>query len=321
MRSYTALRNLYGQFTNNTTEANLTTGDGYINDSIRTIATKRSGKWSWLEAIKTVNTVASQSRYQIPNPLRRLMSLTITVGQEPYNPTPVYNIVSWNRILESKLGVSDVPLFYYVYDGGVDIQPLPASNGNTISMRGRINLKDLSIPDYTTGSIVSVSNGGTAVVGTGTTWTADMVGRYIRITETTAANGGDGEWYEIGSFTNSTTIGLLKPYQGTTISAGTAAYVIGQMSPIPESYDIAPVYRAAALYWLNKGDAGKTKQYWMLYDGGQEAGYIKDVGGILAQMFEEDRGTVEGAYISPNQISGRFDPNIPENTVSQSSFS
>lgn len=320
MRSYTTLRNLYGKFTNNTTTENLTNGDGYINDSIRTIATKRTGKWTWLESKKTLNTVANQTQYEIPNPIRKVVSLTITVGNMPYNPTPIYDPNAWNRIIESRLGTSDVPLFYYIYDGKVDIQPIPATSGNTISIRGRINLKDMSIADYVTGSIVSITNGATAVVGSGTTWTADMVGRYIRITSTTAANGGDNEWYEIGSWTSATSIGLLKPYQGTSIAVGSATYTIGQMSPIPESYDILPVYRAAALYWVNSTQMDKAKQYWMLYDGGKEAGYTNTIGGLMAQMLDEASATVEGAYISPNQISGRFDPNNPEPAVGSSSF-
>jgi len=320
MRSYTTLRNLYGQFTNNTSTENLAIGDGYINDSIRTIATKRTGKWTWLEATKTVATVASQTQYQIPNPIRKVVSLTITVSTMPYTPTPIYDPNAWNRILESRLGSSDVPLFYYIYDGKVDIQPIPATNGNTITFRGRINLKDLSIADYTTGTIVSIANGATAVVGSGTTWTADMVGRYIRIAETSAANGGDNEWYEIGSYTSATSIGLLKPYQGTSIVAGTATYTIGQMSPIPESYDILPVYRAAALYWDNQRDSNQAKSYWLKYDGGMEAGLSRQIGGLMAQMIDEASATVEGAYISPNQISGRFDPNNPEPTVGAGSF-
>jgi hypothetical protein len=191
------------------------------------------------------------------------VSLSITVGSIIYNPTPIYDPNAWNRILESNLGQSDVPLFYYIYDGVVDIQPVPSTSGNPMSFRGRINLKDLSMPDYTTGTITSIANGATAVVGSSTVWTADMVGRYIRITSTSAANGGDNEWYEIGSWTSATSIGLLKPYQGTSISAGTATYTIGQMSPIPESYDILPVYRATALYWVNATQPDKAKQYWL----------------------------------------------------------
>lgn len=320
MRSYTTLRNLYGKFTNNTTIENLAIGDGYINDSIRTIATKRTGKWTWLEAVKSIDTVSGQTRYQIPNPIRKVVSLSITVGSIIYNPTPIFDPNAWNRILESDLGQSDVPLFYYIYDGVVDIQPIPSTSGKPITFRGRINLKDLSMPDYTAGTIVSIANGATAVVGSGTSWTADMVGRYIRITETSVANGGDNEWYEIGSYTSATSIGLLKPYQGTSIVAGSATYTIGQMSPIPESYDILPVYRAAALYWVNAGDEKKSTQYWRLYDGGKEAGISNTIGGLMAQMLDEASATVEGAYISPNQITGRFDPNNPEPLVGSASF-
>ncbi len=157
----------------------------------------------------------------------------------------------------------------------------------------------MSIADYTAGSIVSIANGGTALVGTGTVWTADMIGRYIQITNTTAANGGDGFWYQIGGWTDATHITLTKPYEGTSISAGTAVYIIGQCAVIPEAYDIAVIYRSSALYWQDKGNTVKSERFWRMYDGGLEAGLSKDYGGIISEMLANEGETEEGAYMSP----------------------
>lgn len=299
MKTFTGLLDYYQSLSRNTSSANQSLGATLINDSIRTIYNIRGGKWWFLESTQDVNTVADQRGYQIPNKFRKLMDVYVTVGDQIYWPQPVFDPVRWKMILASHLGSSDVQLFYYRFNNKVEFAPIPSSNGNPITFRGRIETADLNIADYTTGTITSIANGATALVGNGTTWTADMVGRFIRITQTTAANGGDGQWYEIGSFTDATHIGLLKPYNGTSISAATAAYTIGQTSLIPEAYDSAPVFRALAIYWDTQGETNKAQRYWKQYDGGQEAGLSKVIGGLIGQMIENEGETVEGSYISP----------------------
>lgn len=299
MKTYTTLLTKYQTLSRNTSTENQTLGAELINESIRTIYNIRGGKWWFLERTQDIDTVADQRAYQIPNKFRKLMDLYVSVGDTIYWPQPVFDPDRWKMILVSKMGTSDVALFYYRFGNQVEFAPIPATSGNTITFRGRVQPADLSIADYTTGSVVSIANGATAVVGTGTTWTADMVGRFIKITQTTAANGGDGEWYEIGSFTDATHIGLLKPYEGTSITATTAAYTIGQVSLIPEAYDSAPVYRALAIYWDTQGESSKAQRYWRQYDGGQEAGLSPVVGGLIGQMIANEGETVEGSYISP----------------------
>lgn len=277
----------------------------FWNDSIRTVCNINGGKLRFLEAVKTLYTVASQEGYQTPNGFRKLMSIVVwseaTTAGVPYTPEMVFDPAIWNRIKQAKLGEGDVPYYTYVEAQKFYLNPIPASSGNLMQIRGRLQTRDLSIADYTTGTIVSIANGGTAVVGSGTTWTADMVGRYIRITETSAANTGDGYWYEIGSYTSATSIGLLKPYEGTSIAAGAAAYIIGQTSFIPEAYDLAPIYRALALYTrINDPTHPEISNgWWKLYDGGQEIGLSALVGGLIGQMLENEGETEEGAYIPP----------------------
>lgn len=306
MRTYTTFRNNTASFCNvNTSDttamAVITTN---INDSIRTICNLQGGKLRFLESTSDMTTVQDQQTYQIPNKYRKLIDMYIYDGSGSstdtiYAPRMIYDPTLWKNVLQSHLGTQQVPYFTYIENRTFKIQPIPSVTGNLITLRGRLNTRDLSIADYTTGTIVSVANGGTAIVGSGTVWTADMVGRYIQITQTTAANGGDGFWYEIAGFTDATHITLTKPYEGTAISAGSAAYTIGQCSVIPEAYDIAVVYRASALYWLNQKDTERAKQYWLMYDGGNEAGYSKEYGGIISQMLANEGETEEGGYIPP----------------------
>lgn len=307
MKTFTTLRNTTAKFcnvnVNDTGKMSLI--DSNINDSIRTMCNLHGGKLRFLETTKSMYTVALQEAYEIPNSFRKLIDMYIYSGDGTsssdvlYTPEMVFDPTKWKRIKQARYGSQDVPYFTYVEGRKFLLQPIPQTSGNLITLRGRLNTRDLTIADYTTGSVVSVANGGTAVVGTGTSWTTDMVGRYIQITETTAANGGDGFWYEIAAVADTTHLTLLKPYEGTSIAAATASYTIGQISAIPEAYDIGICYRAAALYWDNQNDLQRGKSYWLKYDGGNEAGYNTNYGGIVGQMIVTEGETEEGSYIPP----------------------
>lgn len=303
MLTYTTSLSTYQGWTDDSTE-NATKGAQFLNDSIRTVCNLQGGKLRFLEATKDMTTVADQEAYQIPAKFRKLIDLYIYSGSGSssdtiYTPEMVFDPTKWKSIKQARYGSSSTPYFTYVENQKYYINPIPSVTGNLITLRGRINVPELSIADYTTGTIVSIANAGTALVGSGTTWTADMVGRYINIPKTTAAGGGDGLWYEIGAYVSATALTLLKPYEGTSIAAGSATYTIGQVSPIPEAYQMAYIYRACALYWEDKSDGDKAKRFWLRYDGGNEAGYNNDYGGLISQMLANEGETEEGAYIPP----------------------
>lgn len=387
MKTFTTLRNEIATncnvSTSDTTAMDII--DANLNDSIRTMCNLQGGKLRFLEATQNMLTIADQEGYYIPNKFRKVIDMYITIDTDDsnestvYMPEMVFDPTKWKLIKAYRLGTSDTPYFTYVENQKFYIQPIPASNNNTITIRGRLQTRDLTIADYTTGTISSVpytttvtgslavgatsatlsstwglatgsyqikfssgelrsvtltngsaavswtdaleetattsitvnnSLGGSIVTGSGTTWTADMVGRYIQITQTTAANGGDGFWYEIGSFIDSTHIGLLKPYEGTAISAGSAAYTIGQCSVIPEAYQPGIIYRSTALWWDNNNDLTRGKVYWLKYDGGNEAGYSKEYGGLVGQMLANEGETEEGSYIPPFASTTNL-PNAP----------
>lgn len=307
MKTFTTLRNTIAKYCNVDLNDTLIMAviDANLNDSIRTICNLQGGKLRFLEATKDMTTIEDQEAYQIPNGFRKLIDIYITNEQQDtdrptiYMPEMVFDPTKWKLIKAYRLGSSDVPYFTYVENTRFFIQPVPSTTGNVITLRGRLQTNDLTIADYVTGNIVSIANGGTSVVGNGTVWTADMVGRYIQITQTTAANGGDGFWYQIGAWIDATHITLLKPYEGTSISTGSAVYIIGQCSVIPSAYDIGIVYRATALYWQNQNDLVRSKTYWLMYDGGMEAGYEKDYGGLMLQMLSNEGETEEGSYVPP----------------------
>ncbi len=315
MRTFTTYIEDYKDFTDTSSE-NEARGETLINDSIRTVCNLQGGKLRFLESTKDMFTVANQETYQIPNKFRKLIDMYIYSGSGGtsntiYMPEMVFDPVRWKWILAAKLGTTSVPYFTYIENTTFKIRPIPSVTGNLITLRGRLQTVNLTIPDYSTGTIVSIANNDTAITGSVTVWTQDMIGRYINIPQTTAANGGDGFWYQIGGWIDATHITLTKPYEGTTISAGSAAYTIGQCSVIPEAYDIAPVYRSSALYWQDKGNAAKSKMYWLMYDGGNEAGYSKEYGGIISQMLANEGETEEGGYIPPFGTQQNITTNAP----------
>ena len=387
MKTYTQLLDLYKTFTVDTTQ-NETFGRQMLGDSFRTIGAIKS--WYWLETLISVNTLADRQTYIIPNNIKRVTDVYLqqgtAEGSPVWFPELVYDYKKWKQILSMNLGSGDVPRYIYIQNRTIYISPIPQTNGNKLYIRGKINIEDQEIDDYSAGTItetrynltftgtlasgatsgtlsasfdledgtylvtfsngdqrlatfenastsvtwtsglsssatatitVQTENGGDIITGSGTTWIDAMVGRYLQIDLST---GGDNAWYKITKRYSNTVIAIETPYTGTDIASGSANYIIGQVSPIPEPYQIAPVYRSAAIYWQDKGEENKANRYWRLYDGGNEAGLTQTVGGILGQMMEAEAGTMDGAYMSPVSVTGRINPNNPEPRISSTSF-
>ena len=380
-RTYSTYLSDFQTITKDNSTANQNLGTTLINDSIKTICNLQGGKLRFLEQSYDILSVANQESYPIPNYIRKVIDIYVKIGFDPlaviYMPEMVFDPTKWKLILAYRLGYNDFPYFTYVENQTLKLQPIPSSSNHLIHIRGRLNIKNLSIADitntvtaipyqptltvapiigavsatlsstfpYTTGTYnvifsdgeavqATLTNGSTAVtwttpltgqnpttgaittltttitvqiVGQGdivtfgsATITNDMVGRYLQITETNANGGGDGFWYQIGGVINTTTVWLTKPYQGTVLSSATASCTIGQLSVIPEAYAVGVLWRSLAVYYQQNKDLVTAKSYWMMYDGGYEAGYQdKQVGGLMQQMLDNEGETEEGAYIPP----------------------
>lgn len=264
----------------------------------------------------TDTTVAAQQAYNLPYNYGKMFYLTITVGSIAYPVTPLEDDEMWRVInARSTVYTTDIPSFFYIFNDQVYIYPKPASTGNTITMYYHKITKDMTAADYTTGNVVSIANGATALVGSGTTWTSAMVGRFIRITS-------DGYWYEIAAVPSATTITLKKPYKGTTISAGTEAYTIGEMPIIPEAYHELLVWRPCGIYLQQRGDFQKADFYWQQYDGGYSTGKRAKQGAMLESFINDRSSKVESGIVNSKlkqmkQNAQILDPNaFPINLTS-----
>lgn len=247
MKTYTGLRNLYGQLTNDNSSANLTLGDEIMNDCTRRVCAERD--WDFMQKTATATTVASTQFYNLPFDYDELIDVSIIAGTTVYVPKECPSREMWDLLNQNTSITSNVPEWYFIFNKQLGFFPTPSANGNTITYAYDRRVVDLTAADYTTGT-VTATNGSTTLTGSGTTWTAPMAGRFIKLTPTdVAASTGDGFWYEISSVTNATTIVLTRAYNGTS-TAG-AAYTLGQASVLPEAYQDLPVYKATEQYFTS----------------------------------------------------------------------
>lgn len=266
MKSYTKGRNLAGTETKNSSAANLTYLDQKANDNYRAISALKA--WSWLEGLRYLTTVAATQFLNLPNDVLRVRGISVQVGSVLYTPKLSPSKEHWDQLNISPFS-SDIPEWYFLYAGQVGLWPKPSAGGNTINIDSKLRVIDLQFADYSTGTIASVANAGTAVVGASTVWQTQMAGQWISITDANTSNTGDGFWYQIATVNSATSITLTTPYQGLSVSAGSSAYTIGQMPLLPESFHYLPWQYATAMYWAKEADGkGRAKTFADAYTGG-----------------------------------------------------
>lgn len=267
--TYTGLRNLYGDLTNNSTSSNLTLGDKLITMKLGEIYGMRD--WYFMYKTATANTVGSTQFYDLPYDVGQLLYVTITVSTTTYSPKRAPSRRFWDELNVSTSVTSNTPEWYFVFNDQVGFYPKPSSattNGITFSFKKF--QKELTVADYTTGTILTTVVGDETIVGGSTSWTDKMAAdRWIRITDSDSDNTGDGIWYEIASITDSTNLEMKKGYQGIAITTGTANYTIGQASLLPRGFHQLPVYGAAEIYYTSiKPNATMAQLYKGLYQDG-----------------------------------------------------
>lgn len=196
----------------------------------------------------------SNQAYQLPENFKSLTDLYVTVGTTQYPAELIQDSELWRWINSTTTqSTSNFVQFCFIRRDRVELYPIPSS-ANTATMWYRAQTKPLSHNDYTTGTITTLANEGTAVTGSGTTFTSAMVGRYFKIND-------DGEWYKISAFTSATAITLEKEYQGVAISAGSEAYTIGEFPITPPDTHELPAYYAVWRWALFRKDVQLAREF------------------------------------------------------------
>lgn len=194
--------------------------------------------------------------YKLPENFKSLVELYVTVGSTQYPAELIQDIDLWRQINSTTTSSTSAYLqFVFIKNDRFEIYPIPSSSDtNTMTLRYRIVQKNMVNADYTTGTITTLANEGTAVTGSSTSWTSAMTGRYFRIDD-------DGEWYKINTVGSTTSITLDSEYQGVAISAGTEAYTIGEMAVLPDGYYELPVFYAVWKWALFRKDTQLAREY------------------------------------------------------------
>jgi hypothetical protein len=189
---------------------------------------------------QTCVTVADQQRYHYPpNIYPPILSATWEVGGIKYSLDIVDSQIQWNEINMIEFEGSTVPQYLFPIRDHFELWPIPQTAGETITLVCSMLDRDMTIEDYTTGT-VTITNNSASVVGDATTWTAGMVGRWFQ-------GNADQHWYRIASFTDTTHITLESVFEGSTVAGDT--YTIGEVPEIPpELCELIPHGVAADFY-------------------------------------------------------------------------
>lgn len=199
-----------------------------------------------------ISTVGVQA-YPIPPTVSKIKNDTITVGQLVYTPAPVQSIQEWT-LLNALPYTSDIPNYFYIYNGQVMFWPIPSTSGNIITFNYKGRVPDLSFADYSTGTLSGITVGSNSITGVTTAW--NSTGTYPLNTDLTFFNlfiridppKGEGLWYQIQSFQSDTALTLVQPIQNAPSSTATA-YTIGQLPLLEEDFHDMLVYGALKIYF------------------------------------------------------------------------
>ena len=214
----------------------------------------------------TTTTVADQIYYHIPPMTANIESITVSIGDIDYNLKPIESENQWNNLQEINTNVVGYPKYYFVRRDDVGIYPT-ITDEYTMTMVINPQPYKMSIDDYITGTI-AVTQGSQTMTGSGTAFTAVMVGRWVYMTDAKV-------WQRISGYTSGTVMTLETNYIDTSISGST--FILGESPEIPDQlhhfipFEVASIYnltikrnlsKAAALdnyFWTgNPKDAGRS---------------------------------------------------------------
>ncbi len=280
----------------------MTWGLEELNQSLRYLTTK----FYFNERSYTTVTAAGTQFYNLPPQVKKLINVTVVIGSTLWQPKECPSREYWDYLNTITFN-QDYPSFFFVYNGQVGLWPVPASNGNTITMNYKIRTIDLSMQDVTAttaSTTVSITTNTATVTAAGAAFKDWMVGQWIRIphSATNTANG-DNQWYQINSVTSSTVLVLKNAYTGATVTG--AGFTVGEVPLLPEDYQDLPLYRMAYIYYTTRfPDATRAELYEKLYD----RGYAD---------LNDEFGSKTTAVALPDTSMPIWNPNLYQSGLSQ----
>lgn len=229
-------------------------------EQINTLFTNGSAAITWQTGLQNsvtsaISTVGVQY-YSIPSNISKVTDFTVNVGQLKYLPTEIKTRREWD-LVNFLPYTSDIPNYFFIYNGKLGIFPVPSTTGNIITFNYKTRVADLSFADVSNGTIAAAGAvaGSTTVTGSGTGWgTTDHfpigvdIG-YFNLMLNIAPPNGDGLWYPISNFVSDTVLTLQNPIINAPNIAASTPYTIGQMPLLEEDFADTIVYGALKVYF------------------------------------------------------------------------
>ena len=227
-----------------------------------TLFTQGSASVSWQVALTQtadtdISTVGVQY-YDIPANVSKIKNDTISVGQLKYQPVPIMSRQDWD-LVNFLPYTSDIPNYFFIYNGKLGIFPIPSTTGNILQFNYKTRVADLSLEDYSTGTLAAAGMvaGSTAVTGLATNWISsggypqDVDISYYNLMIRANPPYGDGIWYPILKFTGNTTLVTALPIINAPNITTATTYTIGQFPVLFEDFHDMLVYGALKTYYAS----------------------------------------------------------------------
>lgn len=270
MLSWTDLQNKAVRLSRDTTAGTLTQLQQDMNQGYQLFNSKLSRYFSRKQQFTDV--IEGQAIYQTPVDSIRIIGMTVQTGSgsSSYSP-PIKEIRSeyeWRLIKTTPNYASSWITYYYVLGNDeIEVWPIPSSDiPNGIRFYYQVQDHFLSVDDFISGNnaqTCTVTNQGTLVTSTGTSFTTQMIGLWFQLTGVT-----DLTWYEIVDVPTTSTLTLKSAFVG--ISGGSQAFRIGQMPIIPQEYHDAIVDYALYRFFSGKGNEVRADGHLTLFNNSVE---------------------------------------------------
>lgn len=194
----------------------------------------------------TFATVANQQYYPFPQGEVQVEGMVITVGSVNYPLQIITSRFNWEQLNAISIQASAIPQFYFPRSMDFGVWPTPQAvySGN---MSYRYRDRNLSVDDYTTGTMTMTLNDSTLLAGGGATFTPAMVGRWFCVTDTTIP--GQGYWFLLTAYTDTTHMEMFQPWTQATATTAAQGYIIGETPDVPEELHSSFAWGTASDYY------------------------------------------------------------------------
>lgn len=254
MKSFTQTYTDFQTITSDSSTTALSLAKTYINDSVHKILSLAD--WNFNKSYKDYTTTASQSEFEKPYNAAKVSEVFVYTGGIWYVPKEVKSDSLWRKITYVDVE-ADVPSFWHISDetGNIEIYPTHSSASDTVRINFTKRVRDMSVADYTTGTVTTVADDQT-ITGAGTTWVDKMEGRWIKVTSTTSVIG--DIWFEIESVTDTT---HLEIKENMPEAAAGASYTIAEMIPFMEGFEDIALWYALDKYYQMREKVTLAREY------------------------------------------------------------